>query len=198
MAIAITSLKPEQEEEAVRLLARAFVTNPLHVAVLGADQLRANVSFFRIGLSVMKGIKLAAVDGSQLLGVVHFVESPGCRLSGADRLRIFPTLLHEMGMRSTLKLVDWLSCWAKRDPAERHVHLGPIGVTPEAQGRGIGRLLMEEYCAQLDRTGAAGYLETDRPENVEFYEKFGFEVTGTASIQGVENYFMKRLATNPI
>jgi hypothetical protein len=51
---------------------------------------------------------------------------------------------------------------------------------------------MESYCLELDRTGNAGYLETDRPENVAFYQRFGFVVTGTATVLGVETYFMRR------
>ena len=35
---------------------------------------------------------------------------------------------------------------------------------------------MEQYCKDLNRTGQAGYLETDRPENVQFYRRFGFEI----------------------
>jgi hypothetical protein len=60
MAIAITSLIREREKEAAGVLARAFVTNPLHIAVFGTDQIGANEAFFRIGLAVMKGEKLAA------------------------------------------------------------------------------------------------------------------------------------------
>jgi hypothetical protein len=51
-----------------------------------------------------------------------------------------------------------------------------------------------------NRTRSPGYLETDRPENVGFYRKFGFDVTGTASIEGVLTYFMrspKRYAVFP-
>jgi hypothetical protein len=34
---------------------------------------------------------------------------------------------------------------------------------------------MERYREQLDRSGEAAYLETDRPENVRFYARFDFE-----------------------
>ena len=54
------------------------------------------------------------------------------------------------------------------------MHLGPIGVAPEAQGQGIGTALMNRYIEHLKQERSAGYLETDRPENVEFYKKFGF------------------------
>ena len=85
-----------------------------------------------------------------------------------------------------------MAAWSKRDPAEPHIHLGPIGVDPKAQGRGIGHRLMERYCEELDRAAVAGYLETDRPENLDFYKQFGFQVVETAPVLGVDNYFMRR------
>ena len=53
---------------------------------------------------------------------------------------------------------------------------------------------MERYCGHLDDLRAVGYLETDRPGNITFYTKFGFQVTGTALIQRVPTYFMRRRA----
>jgi hypothetical protein len=52
--------------------------------------------------------------------------------------------------------------------------------------------LMELFCADLDRQAAAGYLETDRPENVAFYAKFRFDVIGSSEVLGVTNYYMRR------
>ena len=51
---------------------------------------------------------------------------------------------------------------------------------------------MEAYCAELDRGGVKGYLETDRAENVTFYQRFGFQVTREAPVLWVTNYFMTR------
>jgi ribosomal protein S18 acetylase RimI-like enzyme len=191
MPVTISALTSEQTDDAARLLARAFVTNPLHVAVFGPDQIRANEAFFRIGLTVMKGPKLAALEDGHMLGVIHWVDASNCQFSTLEKMSMLPAMLRGLGLRSAMKVGTWLSIWAKHDPAEPHVHLGPIGISPDAQGRGIGRQLMDRYCQHLEETRAAGYLETDRPGNVAFYKKFGFEVTGTATIHGVENYFMR-------
>jgi hypothetical protein len=43
----------------------------------------------------------------------------------------------------------------------------------------------------LNHSGV-GYLETDRPENLDFYKQFGFQVVETAPVLGVDNYFMRR------
>jgi GNAT superfamily N-acetyltransferase len=50
-----------------------------------------------------------------------------------------------------------------------------VTVLPEAQGKGVGRALMEEVLAMADREGVECYLESSRRvPNVEIYEKFGF------------------------
>lgn len=190
--ITVKALAPDQDIEAARVLARAFVTNPLNISVFGPDDLAANEAFFKIGLGAMKGQKLVAFDGRQIVGVIHWVRSPKCQFTTAEKLKTLPAMVKGFGLRSTAKVGRWLSAWAKHDPAEHHCHLGPIGVLPEAQRYGVGRQLMERYCIEIDRTGDVGYLETDRRGNVDFYRKFGFDVSGTGSIGGVLNYFMRR------
>lgn len=190
--IQIEPLKPEQEQEAAHVFARAYVSNPMHVAAFGSGRLDKNEAFFRGALTMMKGPKLAVTDGTRILGLIHWVDAPGCRFSGLEKLRMTPALIRGLGLRSALRVGSWLSAWFKHDPSEPHVHLGPICVTPEAQGRHIGHRLMERYCETLDQTGAGGYLETDRPENVDFYRRFGFEIIEEAPVLGVMTYFMWR------
>jgi hypothetical protein len=44
----------------------------------------------------------------------------------------------------------------------------------------------------MDEQKALTYLETDKPENVRFYAKFGFVTTSDASVLGTPNWFMQR------
>jgi GNAT superfamily N-acetyltransferase len=190
--IRIEPLSPKNVAEASRILARAFVTNPLHVAAFGAGALARNEAFFLNGLAVMKGPKLVALEGSRVVGVLHWAHSSECQIAGLEKLQLVPAMLRGLGLRGAAHVGSWLSAWAKHDPKEPHSHLGPIGVEPAAQGRRIGQRLMERYCEDADRIGAMGYLETDRPENVEFYRRFGFEVTDEAPVLRVPNFFMQR------
>jgi ribosomal protein S18 acetylase RimI-like enzyme len=192
--VRVIALTPDQSEAAALVLAKAFAINPIHTAAFGEQVLAANEIFFRIALAVMKGPKFVAVEGSRILGVIHWVESPRCQFSGGEKLRMMPGMIKGLGFRPALRVSSWLSAWSTQDPAEPHSHLGPIGVEPQAQGRGIGRLLMEQYCQEVDRKGDAAYLETDRPGNIDFYQRFGFEVTRTIPVLGVPNYFMLRKA----
>jgi GNAT superfamily N-acetyltransferase len=190
--LAIEPLSVRKSSDAARALARAFVTNPLHVVVFGPSALKRNEAFFTTALRLMKGPKLVATLDSEVVGAIHWVMFPDCQFSLRERARSLASMFEGLGVRPTLRLVSWLSIWARHDPREQHLHLGPIGVSPESQGLAIGRRLMDGYCAEIDRLGVAGYLETDRPENVTFYQRFGFEVMKELPVPGVRNYLMWR------
>ena len=66
-------------------------------------------------------------------------------------------------------------------PEEPCWYLPLIGVDPTSQGRGYGSALLRYALEQVDRTGAAAYLESSNPRNVPLYERHGFE--GLGSIQ---------------
>jgi ribosomal protein S18 acetylase RimI-like enzyme len=117
---------------------------------------------------------------------------PGsCRPSAAQQLRILPRLLPNdprAAFRSLLRPDTWSAC----DPEERHWHLGPMAVDAGLQRMGIGSLLMLPFCAQMDGAGDHAYLATDRPANVRFYERFGFEAVGEQEALGTTHWFMRR------
>ncbi|KAF2439052.1 acetyltransferas-like protein [Karstenula rhodostoma CBS 690.94] len=62
-----------------------------------------------------------------------------------------------------------------------------VTVLPEAQGRGVGRALMEEVLAQADREGVRCYLESSRKvPNVAIYTRFGFRLVREMACQDPE------------
>jgi putative acetyltransferase len=69
--------------------------------------------------------------------------------------------------------------------------LGPIGVVPAYQRRGVGSALMHRYIEHLDAEKIEGYLETDRAGNVDFYKKFGFAVIREENVIGVPIWYMR-------
>lgn len=193
-SLRIEPLTPDRVPEAARMLARAFVTNPLHVAAFGAGAIAKNEAFFRKGLAVMKGPRFAAYDGPRLCGFIHWVPSPRCQFSPAEKARMVPAMVSGLGVGAAWSLTRWLSAWSSLDPSEPHLHLGPIGVDPAVQGRRIGAQLMTLFCDELARHALPGYLETDRPENVAFYQRSGFKLIAEQRVLGVPNFFMIRRA----
>jgi site-specific DNA-adenine methylase len=56
-------------------------------------------------------------------------------------------------------------------------------------------MLLAEYCRRLDHRRMLSYLETDKPENVRLYKRFGYHVTAEAEVLGVTSWFMTREPT---
>ncbi len=196
--IEVRALQGGQTGAAVALLARGMRDNPVHLAAFGADPDRRRRSleqmfatFFRV---FSRQEPLCAVDGTTLVAVSGVAPAGTCQPSPGQRLRFLPGLLM-MGAGTSRRVNTWLGIWAEHDPDEPHSHLGPLAVDATLQGRGIGTRVMGEYCARLDAAGQVGYLETDKPENVRFYERHGYTVTGEAAVLGVPNWFMLRRPT---
>lgn len=63
------------------------------------------------------------------------------------------------------------------DDPEGYYFCNIVTVLPEAQGKGVGRALMEVVLRKADEEGKKSYLESSRDvPNVAIYEKFGFKL----------------------
>ena len=192
MALSIKKYSADQLDTTVAMLAEAFVANPLHISAFGPQRIDQNRLFFRIGLRHMfNGQAFIALVDDQVRGYIHFSISPYCLPVPEEIPLAATTLLKPLG-EAIPQVIKWFARWCHLDPDEPHVHLGPIGVAPVAQGRGIGTALMHRYVEHLKREQCAGYLETDRPENVEFYKKFGFVVQREEQLIGTPTWYMWR------
>ena len=69
-------------------------------------------------------------------------------------------------------------------PEEPHWYLGMIGSDPTVRGGGFGCALMRSRLDRCDAEGAPAYLESSNPDNLPYYMRFGFEVTGEITAPG--------------
>jgi GNAT superfamily N-acetyltransferase len=168
------------------------VTNPLHVAAFGPQRIDQSRLFFRIGLRHMfVGQALVAMVDGKVRGYAHFNASPRCLPAPEEVPLAAATLLKPLA-GAIPQVVRWFARWCHLDPEQPHVHLGPIAVSPGAQGQGVGTALMNRYMDHLKKERAAGYLETDKAENVAFYKKFGFAVQREEELIGATIWYMWR------
>lgn len=78
-----------------------------------------------------------------------------------------------------------------------HYYLFALGVSPSAQGKGIGGQLVKGMLARIDEERMPTYLETQKEKNVELYRRFGFEVAAQGAfpkLEGLSNWGMLRKA----
>lgn len=198
--ITVRELRREEWPSAVEVIARGMRDNPLHIQAFGTNP-ESRLEILRrmfgivVPLASRRGALLGAFKDTTLLGVAGMVAPGKCQLTPIQSLTTLPRLLSAVGISAFLRVGQWMAEWKKHDAREPHWHLGPVAVDTHLQGQGIGSTLMVEYCRRLDQDAAPGYLETDKPMNVSFYKKFGFETIAEASVLGIPNWFMRRHAT---
>jgi GNAT superfamily N-acetyltransferase len=91
------------------------------------------------------------------------------RHMGSNCLATYQAVTQNMS-RKTTKYVP-AGCW----------YLSIVGISPDVQGSGIGRQLVEDVLRQADAAGVRSYLETFTPRNISFYERLGYVDTATVA-----------------
>lgn len=189
-AIRMTFMQKDEIDEAARVLSAAMLDNPLHVAIFqgnGEAQRREIETMFSGLLHNLPEIVYLAREGKRVVGVMRMKSCEGYQpFEEPDP----PGDENDTAWRKQV----WQADWARHEPHGQHWHLGPVGVLPSHQGHGVGSLLMDRFCAEVDACSAEAYLETDLDRNVRFYEKFGFRLTAESDILGVKSRYMLRPA----
>jgi GNAT superfamily N-acetyltransferase len=184
----ISFLEKSDISEASRVLSKAMLKVPLHIAVFqgqGEKERKIIKKMFFELLSDLPGITFLARINRQIVGVMRMKSCDGSKVSNEHA----PT--EDVNNLDWRKLY-WHNEWARHDPLNQHWHLGPVGVLPSHQGKGIGTKLLNRFCQEVDACSAPAYLETDTDKNVRFYERFGFEVVNETQIFDVKNRNMWR------
>jgi ribosomal protein S18 acetylase RimI-like enzyme len=177
----------------------AFADNPSTLANVHGDRTRAG-RLMQDAVRVAKfgrpwSYALVAVQGDTVVGAINAAEWPHCQMSVVEKFKTAPAMA--LIMRTALpRAFTMMSKREARDPHEPHWHIGPIGVRPQLQGRGVGKALLSAFLTTVDEIGVPAFLETDVDRNVELYESFGFVVTSRQDIVGVNTRFMWRDGTS--
>jgi GNAT superfamily N-acetyltransferase len=193
--VEVTPMTLTDVPAAVGVLARGMRDNPIHVAAFGPDPERRERLLGRMFTTMWRhwdtGHALCARRDGELVGVCGRLAPGQCRLTAAQSIRIAPSILAS-GPRTMVRTLRWVGAWGRRDPRERHEHLGPVAVDRHLQGLGIGSAMLAVHAEALDIQRLAGWLETDKAENVRLYQRFGYSVAEQAEVLGVPNWFMHR------
>jgi len=186
--ITISLMEINDLQESVRVLSVAMLDNPVHCTIFrgAGEKERVEIAkMFQDLLLQVPGVIFLAKEKDTIVGVMRMKSCRGSTVRD-DPHKSEDT--DDIGWRKSL----WDAEWARHDPLEQHWHLGPIGVLPSHQGSGIGSLLMERFCREVDDCSAKAYLETQGDTNRRFYEKFGFDIISTSILLHVENLYMER------
>jgi len=193
--IVLRHLERDEHRAAAAVAARALIDAPTTLAAHGddlLDRLALPYADFSMLFKALPSPQVGAFCGTCLIGVAAASPPGGCigsffRTAAAGVLdRPTP------GLGDPSRVQVFWAHWAMHDLADEHWHVGPVGVEPGFQGRGVGGAIVGELCATFDREGRIGWLETDKERNVRFYSSFDFEVVETQTILGVPTWYMRR------
>jgi ribosomal protein S18 acetylase RimI-like enzyme len=175
-----TQAGPGDVEEVAQTLTDAFAVDPHLDWFMRDDPQRdpARLGFFRLLVSEV-GLTQGRIDrpvGGGAAAVWMPFEALG-PIPILTELRILPMLLRATGLRRFGRLMAIRADMDKHHPMDRpHAYLQFLGVSPAAQGRGIGSALLRAAAARLDAANMPAYLETGTTRNVALYERHGFRV----------------------
>ncbi|MBE9913733.1 GNAT family N-acetyltransferase [Paenibacillus donghaensis] len=200
----ISKLSKSDKPLFVSLISRAFSRDPLFLHLFGDSELdsraRANVTAF-VSFLFDKSFLLneevwGFFDHEGLLGA-YIVEKPhtnklhsmrgGLLLIG----RLFP--LFFLMSRKTLRLLNsYMRVTRSSVPQWKHHYLIMIGVKPEAQGKGVGKAMLNHLLntVKADRNSLGVALDTENKENVNMYRRFGFALSREMEFTDLAVYCM--------
>ncbi len=161
-------------------LAAAFTDDPMFDWFLRADDKRgpARDRFFRhlvrhVAFGVGRIERPAAGGAAAIWMPFEFVGA----MPLIQELRLVPMLINTTGFSRFGRLAAMREDMDKHHPTDRkHAYLWFLGVTPEAQGHGVGSRLLQHASTRLDANREPAYLETQNERNVALYRRHGFEV----------------------
>jgi ribosomal protein S18 acetylase RimI-like enzyme len=196
------SLPAANEREVLAgVLARAFRDNPLNVAVIrGSSRRRERSNFAGMRMVLESEAGQATLLVARGRGGARAEKVVGGLIALAPDAYPLPsppfwgqlrTLLSQ-GLGAARRWGQVFGELQESHPLEPHWYLSVLGVEPDQHGRGIGSALLSDWLAQVDVEGMPAYLETDREENLSFYQQRGFRVLASRELMQVPIWTMWR------
>ena len=164
-------------------LGRAFFDDPVMVWMLpDANARRRKLRKLFAALTRHHHLANGAVevvpdDGGGIGGAALWDPPGKWRQTRLEELRAMPGLFLAFGL-SLRRGIAAEELMKANHPEEPHWYLAVIGSDPDVRGKGFGQKLMSSRLDRCDAEHAPAYLESSNPDNVAYYQRFGFEVTG--------------------
>lgn len=171
-----------------RTLGRAFHEDPVMTWLL-PDRTRRTKGLSRM-FATMARHHFIAGGGTEVaqrgaeIGAAALWDPPGrWQQSWRQELIMLPAFALAMG-RYAERGRQVSELMKENHPEEPHWYLAVIGSDPTVRGTGFGQLLMRSRLDRVDAEHAPAYLESSNPDNIPYYQRFGFEVTGEIVLPG--------------
>lgn len=169
-----------------RVLGRAFHDDPV-MAWVQPDAARRKAALPGLFSALTRHHFLAgrgaevAVSEDGIAAAALWDPPGGWQQSPREQLAMLPGVIRAFrGRLAAGRVVTDLM--KEHHPEEPHWYLGIIGSDPAVRGSGFGHALMSSRLDRCDAEYAPAYLESSNPDNIPYYQRFGFEVTGELAL----------------
>jgi ribosomal protein S18 acetylase RimI-like enzyme len=183
----LASVRPIGEADipkVAEVIADAFAEDPFWAWLFPEADRRLVVRSWITQLRVSYLPKGHSYTNDDVSGAALWSPPDKWQLSATQQLRLAPSYLRLLGPRRMRTASRAFAVIEGGHPDEPHWYLSVLGVTPLRQRSGVGRSLIEPMLERADADGVRSSLETFKPDNVPYYERFGFEVTKEDDIGG--------------
>lgn len=187
----------------VSLMSRTFAQDTLFLHLFGDSKLdrkakhriKAFVSFMFDKSFLLHEEVWGYFENESLIGT-YVVEKPhASKLQNMKGIllivRMIPLFFQLSGQ--TLHLLNsYMRVTRSSAPLFTHHYLIMIGVSPEEQGKGIGKSLLQHLIntVKADKKSQGIALDTENKENVDLYRRFGFTLSREAQMDNMPVYCM--------
>ena len=186
----VPDVRPAGQRDVTSLsqaLGRAFFDDPVMAWMLPDDAARrrglprlfaAMARFHHIGNGACEIARTAEGD----VGAATLWDPPDeWQHSRLSELLSLPALVMAFG-RNLQGAATVAETMKQQHPREPHWYLAVIGSDPAVRGGGYGHALMTSRLDRCDAEHSPAYLESSKRENIPYYERFGFDVTGEIAL----------------
>jgi len=195
-----TLLTAHDRDAAADLLTEVFFDNPGHTfiypdAASRREQLRW-LMYANLGAQLAVSRSFAEKDAHGNIAAMGFWRAPGTPKATREQLGQFGFLEMPVrhGQETFTRMVQSFEELEKRRMTglggRESWFLNNMVVSPAYQGTGVGtRLLREQLERVVDPSGYPASLTTQKPQNVSFYRRLGFQVTDDRPIGSASSSF---------
>jgi len=187
MTPSVGRLDPSRRSEAIASASRAFWPDPLF-GWFARDEVQEHrmLPTFLGALvrdALPHGDVWAAIVDGRIAGTAAWYRPGTLPRSRRREARLYLACARALATgRNRLTGIRLLDAVEKAHPAEPHWYLALLGVDPSRQRRGLGAALLRPVLEHCDEFGESAYLETQKPDNLAYYARFGFEVRNRITV----------------
>jgi GNAT superfamily N-acetyltransferase len=176
-ALSISPVRESEQARALATLVSAFTNDPVERWLYPDSQ--QYITQFPVFLAAFGGKAFEEQTAWSLgdFSAVALWLPPGTEPDGDAIVAVLTASVSPGQHADLLSVLDQMDASHPRYP---HWYLPWFGVDATLQGTGLGSQLMTHCLEIVDATHLPAYLETPNPRTIAFYERHGFDLTGSA------------------